>query len=180
MIYSHDFGISTEEYEALGKENEFPIFEICLNCKAWGEIHRHGFYWRNKLTEHEGVKIPICRYKCIPCKKTITVLPDFLIPYFQHTIHTILYFIKQILEKKRIQTVSRQLVRFHLKRFLQNMNWVHSFLVDQGIVIRKDPEDKKRAIKYLIMIRDFGESTFFRRSKGHLSKYFMAHSFYHV
>jgi len=180
MIYSHDFGISTEEYEALGKENEFPVFEICLNCKAWGEIHRHGFYWRNKISKEEGIKIPICRYKCTSCRKTITVLPDFLIPYFQHTIHTILHIIQQTLEKKQIQTISRQLTRFYLKRFLQNKNWVHSFFADQGVVIKRDSEDKKGAIKYLKMIQDFGESTFLRRSWGHLSKYFMAHSFYHV
>jgi hypothetical protein len=34
---------------------------------------------------------------------------------------------------------------------------------------------KKEAIKYLNQLRDFGESTFLRRSWGHHSSYFMAH-----
>jgi len=39
--------------------------------------------------------------------------------------------------------------------------------------------EKEKATKYMKMIRDFGESTFFRRSVGHLSSYFMAPPLYH-
>ena len=89
MIISHDFGIDLMEYAARGKENEYPLLDKCPNCKCIGpgNIHRNGYYWRFGLTDEETRKIPICRLRCLMCNKSISILPDFLIPYFQHTIH---------------------------------------------------------------------------------------------
>jgi hypothetical protein len=80
----------------------------------------------------------------------------------------------QILEQKKAKG-SRQLVRYHLNRYLKNMNWTHSFFIGLGKVSGMSGDIKKEATKYMKMILDFGESPFFRRSWGHLSKYFMAH-----
>lgn len=131
MVISQDFGIDLIEYAARGKENDFPILDKCPNCKCIeiGNIHRHGYYWRFGLTDEKTMKIPICRFKCLVCKKSISVLPDFLIPYFQHTLHTILMRIRQILQRKKVNS-SRQLLRFHLMRYYKNLNWIHSFFVD--------------------------------------------------
>jgi hypothetical protein len=175
MIVNYDFGIDLKEYAARGKKNDFPILEICPNCKcpSHGNLHRHGYYWRFGITEELTVKIPICRLKCLLCKVSISILPDFLIPYFQHTIHTILERVQQCLLMKKAHG-SRQLQRFHLKRYLKNLNWIHSFFTDIGHVIGKTEDRKKEATKYMKMILDFGESPFLRRTWGHLSSYFMA------
>jgi hypothetical protein len=103
----------------------------------------------------------------------ISILPDFLIPYFQYTLHTILKSVKRVLEKKR-GNGSRQLWTYHLRRFTKGLNWIHSFLVDNGIWKEVKEKGKKEAINYMKMILDFGESPFLRRTWGHLSSYFMA------
>ena len=54
------------------------------------------------------------------------------------------------------------------------MKWIHSFFVDLGEVIGISSVIKNEAVKYLKLIRDFGASSFLRRSWGHLSSYFMA------
>ena len=173
MIICHDFGISINEYEVRGKQNDFPIIECCFNCKEHGKVQRHGFYWRYGICEEGTLNLPICRMKCMACDKTFSILPDFLIPYFQHTLHTIIFGVEHVLEGKQNKT-KRQVMASHLKRFLMTLNWIHTFFADQGDVLDFSEDIKKEAKKYLKMILDFGESPFLRRSWGHLTKHFMA------
>ena len=176
MIISYDFGIDLKDYAARGKKNDFPVFDYCPNCKclAHGNLHRNGYYWRFGITEEATIRIPVCRLKCLVCDKSISVLPDFLIPYFQHTIHTVLNRLSLLIQKKKVNGY-RQLWRFHLLRYWRNLNWIHSFFTDCGSVFGVVEDIEKRATKYMKMILDFGESPFLRRSWGHLSKYFMAY-----
>lgn len=176
MIVPYDFEVSVTEYAKRGKANDFPVFDQCPNCHcpSGGNLYRNGFYWRNCIISGEiAFRIPICRLKCLKCNVNISVLPDFLIPYFQYTLSTILKSVKQALEKKK-GNGCRQLWSFHLRRFTRSINWIHSFLVENGSWKGKKDKSKKEAINYMKMILDFGESLFLRRSWGHLSSYFMA------
>lgn len=174
MIIPYDFEVGLNEYWQKGKENDFPVFDQCPNCQcpAGGNLYRNGFYWRNAITQEVELCIPICRLKCLLCKVNISILPDFLIPYFQYTLHTILKSVEQALEKKKGNGY-RQLWSYHLWRFKRNINWIHSFCIDN----ENDFKEKgiKEATNYVKRILDFGESSFLRRSWGHLSSYFMAH-----
>jgi hypothetical protein len=149
MIVPYDFGVGLSEYAARGKENDFPLFDECPNCTcpSPGNLHRHGYYWRFGVTEEIEVRIPICRMKCSQCKVSFSILPDFFIPYFQHTIHTILKRVSQLLKDKKVNG-SRQLLRFHLTRFCKSLKWVHTFLVTFGKVNGFSDNIKKEAIKY--------------------------------
>ncbi|RKL69089.1 hypothetical protein CR203_03350 [Salipaludibacillus neizhouensis] len=175
MIISHDFGISLVEYGERGKKNGFPLFDVCPNCKcqAHGNLHRNGYYWRYGITEVTIQRIPISRLRCLQCEVNISILPDFLIPYFQHTIHTVLERINKILQSKSIKG-NCQLARFYLHRYLKIINWTHSFFISLGEISGMSRDIIKEATKYMKMILDFGESPFLRRSWGHLSTYFMA------
>jgi hypothetical protein len=148
MIISHDFGISLVEYGERGKENEFPLFDVCPNCKcpAHGNLHRNGYYWRYGITEEATLRIPISRLRCLQCEVNISILPDFLIPYFQHTIHTVLERVNQIIQRKNIKG-SRQLLRFYLNRYLKSINWTHSFFISLGKVSGMSGDIKKRGHK---------------------------------
>lgn len=175
MIISFDYGIDLKEYAARGKNNSFPTLDSCPNCKciSHGNLHRNGYYWRFGITEELTIKIPICRIRCLECNVNISILPDFLIPYFQHTMSTVLDLIKEFIKEKKANS-SRQLLRFYLVRYYRNLNWIHSFFIEINQSTGLSKDRKKEAINYLKMIRDFGESTFLRRSWGHLSTYFMA------
>ena len=69
--------------------------------------------------------------------------------------------------------VSRQILAYHLKRFYEKLHLIHSFFADHGSPSGVSKDRKKEAQKYVTMIRDIGVSSFFRRSWGHLSSYFM-------
>ena len=73
------FGRSCKAY--LRKyENRSPDTKIyCEDCG--GLMHKHGRYIRSVVTKDEIVQIPIFRQYCPACGKTISLLPDFLIPW---------------------------------------------------------------------------------------------------
>lgn len=172
MIILHDFGIGIEEYTANGKENDFPVFDRCPNCQIQGNVHRNGYYWRYGIDDGEFY-IPICRCRCLACKVNISILPSFLIPYFQHTLDAMVRRLNSTLKGEKIKG-SRQQLEQHVKRFCEKIHWVHSFFTDLGYKLSFMQDIKKEARKYVTMIQDFGESnSFYRRSWGHLSSYFM-------
>lgn len=55
-----------------------PLF--CPHCTAQ-RMHKHGRYFRAVVCRWRVFQIPIYRWRCPQCKKTLTVLPDFLKPY---------------------------------------------------------------------------------------------------
>lgn len=176
MIIQYNFGIDLKEYEKRGKRNNFPVFDHCPNCHciSAGNLHRNGYYWRYGITVEDGALcIPICRLRCTVCKVNISILPDFLIPYFQSTLHTVVEQISQAIKGEKVGNVSRQLLSQHIKRFLDCLEWIHSFFVSLGHRLGFSKNRKKEAQKYMIMILDISVSSFFRKSWGHLSSYFM-------
>jgi len=81
-IYS--FGISPLTHAIRGTKNEFPEIKTCPLCHYPEPLEKHGFYWHNALFSSREFRIPICRLKCSSCGKTISSLPDFLVPYYQY------------------------------------------------------------------------------------------------
>ncbi len=124
----------------------FPVLTECPCCSSTVKLKRHGFYERNALAGNRCYRISICRYLCPSCLKTVSLLPWFLLPYFQHNRNTIL---KSLWEsfKKITSTLSHQLATFYNKRFLANIPAIVSALRGQHWRERL-PEDKnKGAIK---------------------------------
>jgi hypothetical protein len=172
MIYLHDFQLNLQSYSKRATNNEFPNLTQCPSCKKINCLKRHGFYRRYGIENKYTEKIHICRYKCYSCQITISILPSFLIPYFQHTAHNIvttLYY--KLLKKKPVQ-LSRQLVSFYLKRFSLQLAWISSFLLSIPVITK----DKciKSPIHILKLIYKLGINTFLLTSFGHQSSYFMS------
>lgn len=61
--------------------------EPCPNCKS--KLHKHGHFERNIITKSESYRKKIYRWKCSGCSVTISVLPDFVLPYRVHS--TLIY-----------------------------------------------------------------------------------------
>lgn len=59
-----------------------PALSIgCRDCG--GAMHKHGRYWRTAVTSRKVYRVPIYRWRCPGCGRTVSVLPDFLVPYAQ-------------------------------------------------------------------------------------------------
>jgi hypothetical protein len=52
----------------------------CGRCDTQ-PLHRHGCYCRGVVCRRRIYRIPIYRWKCPKCGRTVSVLPDFLKPY---------------------------------------------------------------------------------------------------
>ncbi|SMB82695.1 hypothetical protein SAMN00017405_0955 [Desulfonispora thiosulfatigenes DSM 11270] len=170
----YDFKISPFIYEKLGVENKFPVLNTCPACKANVILKRHGFYYRNIYLLKRNLRIPICRYYCPSCQKTTSLLPIFLIPYYQLPLKLIFTAIKEkILHGKNIFSLVRQHLSFLKKRFFKNLNIMEAFFRDLKF---KDfiPKDiNKKAMKIVKMIWVSPEETFSRKFFHHFSRSFM-------
>lgn len=177
MMHYHDFQVTLNEYHLRERENSFPDLDYCPICHAKNRLNRHGFYERNAINEHHTYRIPICRLICPDCKKTVSILPTFLLPYFQHTIYCILNFLLAFwVSGKTLYT--RQLRRFYEKRAYAGTTNIELFFREHG-VLAPFPKAKEKTIKLFQMILDLSESTFVRRWWSHRVTSFMAHSLYH-
>jgi Domain of unknown function (DUF6431) len=65
-------------------ETERP--SCCKYCQTSRKPHRHGQFkrWLNTLTER--ILMPVFRFLCFDCKRTMSVLPDLVEPYHQDAI----------------------------------------------------------------------------------------------
>lgn len=141
MIILTKFLKNILEYEKLGKANIFPVQYGCKNCGYLGKLHRHGFYYRNAITRYTIHRVVIIRFKCPSCKKTYSLLPSFLIPYYQYTFDTIflcLYYMF-ILQKSYLEIIaifnsfnpytffSISNIFSFKKRFFTTLSFINSF-----------------------------------------------------
>lgn len=179
MMYYHNFLVDVSRYAELGKDNEFPELDCCPMCRARNRLLRHGFYERNAIeTESEIYRITICRLICPNCRKTVSILPTFLLPYFQHTLDFIIFTLLAFW-LTRSCLCTRQLRRFYERRAYGKQTEWTLFFREEGDhqVLPKEP--KVKAIKLLRMIQALGKATFVRRWWSHHINSFMAHSLYH-
>lgn len=173
MQIIHSFGISPSVYHRRGTDNDFPPIRVCPRCLYPGILTKHGFYWRNAVFLGWELRIPIRRYKCSSCHQTVSILPDFLLPNFQHGLAFIIKALHDFFTRGK-RTICRQLLQFYRRRFLKNLNRIQAFFRDLGF--KGVIGEKEKAIKLLEMIHAaFSKAeTFAKRFQEHFLHNFMA------
>jgi hypothetical protein len=172
MILLHNFKIDLLSYSQKAKNNEFPVLTQCPSCNKHHCLKKHGFYLRYAINAPLTEKIPICRYKCYSCQITISILPSFLIPYFQHSVLFVASTIYHKLLKKKSPHISRQLVTFYLKRFNSQLAWISSCLLS----FQESTKDNhiNSPLRILKLIYSLGINHFNLASFGYQLSYFMS------
>ncbi len=173
MIYYHNFQIELHQYAERGRGNVFPEIDCCPMCRAHNRLQRHGFYERNAIENDKVVRIPICRLKCPDCGKTLSLLPVFLLPYFQYT----MAFIVQLLLSfwlLRLLPCSRQLRCFYVQRFRAKQTDMALFIRETGDRQSCEASPDTEAIRLLERIQALGTSGFVRQWWRHRLSSFMA------
>jgi uncharacterized membrane protein YbaN (DUF454 family) len=178
MIRYHDFLTDLPRYASLGRENDTPEVNCCPICRAKNRLQRHGFYERNAIDEMKTYRISICRLRCPDCGKTVSILPIFLLPYFQHAMEYIICILLAFLLTS-CQLVPRQLRRFYELRMYGKQTELELFFREEGHRGAIPTERKEKAIMMLTMIQALGKATFVRRWWGHQVSSFMAALLYH-
>lgn len=95
----------------------------CPQCQAKNPLKAHGFYTRSIVdTDFDG-SIRVRRYLCEACRRTVSLLPDFALPYLRFSIAMIaLFLIARILRRKTLEAAlppaaPYQRGQFWLRRF---------------------------------------------------------------
>jgi transposase-like protein len=77
------FGRSCKAYLRLYEHKSPDVHLRCLDCDR--TLHKHGRYFRSVTTKRETIRIPIYRWLCPDCRTTVSLLPDFLVPWARFT-----------------------------------------------------------------------------------------------
>jgi Domain of unknown function (DUF6431) len=72
----------------------------CPLCQTRDPLRAHGFYCRTLVDMHYDGSIRVRRYLCVLCKRTVSLLPEFVLPYLRFSIRVIgLFLVSRLLSK---------------------------------------------------------------------------------
>ena len=169
----HDFEVSPIQYYKNGRNNNFPEIKRCTFCND--HMIKNGFYQRFVITTTgRSYIIFIRRYRCKHCNKSVSILPSFLLPYFQRSLKAIFLCLEEYFFKSNYTLKHRQ-VHFYIRRLMTNIAGLISFFRDK-LNPRLDFKGtkNKKAIKLIEMIKKSPTPTFAKRYYYHFNKSFMA------
>ena len=84
-----DFGPEPQEYIAETKQENAPRPERCPRCGVKGSLIGHGYYWRKPRDQLQAYRLKVKRWLCKECKRTVSVLPNFLLSYRHYLLRVI-------------------------------------------------------------------------------------------
>lgn len=165
------------EYFKNKKNNYYPKpgLQRCKYCGKLSEFKKHGFYERYYNCGEFTERIFIRRYICSnsKCNHTISMLPNFCQPRFINGIEEIFiylngYFnrignIELLIKNLDITTnmkISRQLLKFYSKRFIENLTYIQSTLrsLNPNLTL-PEGDDNEKAKQVLTIINTLSSPT---------------------
>jgi len=93
MQILHSFAGSIQRYsEEISDPNRYRP-DHCPQCQAKPPLAAHGFYHRTLADVEFDGDIPVRRYLCHSCKRTVSLLPQFALPFLRFSIPVISLFL---------------------------------------------------------------------------------------
>lgn len=122
MQILHPFHGSVQQYLDQLSDWESPRPPRCPMCEANQPLTAHGFYVRTLIDLNCDDEIRVRRYFCQACRRTVSLLPQFALPYLRSTITVIaLWLVARLLKDTAAQQpppMPYQRGQFWVRRFL--------------------------------------------------------------
>jgi len=126
MQILHPFAGSVQQYSEQLSDPDRYRPDHCPQCQAKHRLTAHGFYTRTLIdTDFDG-SIPVRRYLCHSCQRTVSLLPEFVLPYLRSSILFIgLFLLSRLLHMQTLPTAAAkasmpyQRGQFWIRRFRQ-------------------------------------------------------------
>ena len=93
MQVLHPFAGSIQQYSKEISSPDRYRPDHCPQCEARRPLTAHGFYSRTLVDAEFDGSIRVRRYLCRCCKRTISLLPEFALPYLRFGIAVIALFL---------------------------------------------------------------------------------------
>ena len=127
MQILHPFLGSVQQYSEELSDFDRYRPDHCPQCEAHRPLRAHGFYTRTLVDLAFDGTIRVRRYLCRCCKRTVSLLPEFALPYLRFGIMVIALFLvarfllgltlKAAAESAGLAAVPYQLGQFWVRRF---------------------------------------------------------------
>lgn len=122
MQILHPLHGSVQQYLDQLSDWETPRPARCPMCEANRPLTAHGFYVRTLIDLNFDDQIRVRRYLCQACRRTVSLLPQFALPYLRSSITVIaLWLLTRLLPQSAGQQpppMTYQRGQFWLRRFL--------------------------------------------------------------
>ena len=108
MQILHPFAGSLQQYVERLADPDCYRPGHCPQCHAKQPLTAHGFYTRTLVdTAFDGV-IRVRRYLCRACRRTVSLLPEFILPYLRSSLMVIaLFLVARLLSGQTIEAAAR-------------------------------------------------------------------------
>ncbi len=138
MQMLHPFAGSIQQYlEAISDPDQYRP-DHCPQCPCKEPLRGHGFYSRTLVDcAFEGV-IRVRRYLCRSCKRTVSLLPEFILPWLRFSITVIsLFLVARFLQGRSLaaaalaagqRAMPYQRGQFWIRRFRKQAPTLHPAL----------------------------------------------------
>jgi len=93
MQILHPFAGSIQQYFEVISDPDRYRPDHCPQCQAKPPLTAHGFYHRTLNDVAFDGNIPVRRYLCNSCKRTVSLLPQFALPFLRFSIPVISLFL---------------------------------------------------------------------------------------
>lgn len=99
----HPFRGSIQEYQQeLSDPNRYRP-DHCPLCHGLHPLRAHGFYYRTLVDVSYDGTIPVRRYLCRLCKRTVSLLPELVLPYLRFSVQVIgLFLVSRLLQRRTL------------------------------------------------------------------------------
>lgn len=89
MAIVTDFGCDVQTYADTFDRLCFPRPKVCLHCQAVDAFIGHGYYPRKPLDQQQAYSIRVRRWLCKACRRTVSLLPSFLLSFRHYLLEVI-------------------------------------------------------------------------------------------
>ena len=99
----------------------------CPQCQAQHRLTAHGFYGRTLVDARFDGSIRVRRYLCRSCKRTVSLLPEFTLPYLRFSVSVIsLFLVARLLDGRTLQASGAAAAQPAM-RYQRGQFWIRRF-----------------------------------------------------
>src|ERR1700691_1175266 len=107
MQILHPFAGSVQQYTEQLANPDSHRPGHCPQCQAKHPLTAHGFYTRTLIDAAFDGVIRVRRYLCQACQRTVSLLPEFVLPYLRSSLAVIaIFLIARLLGGQRLKSAA--------------------------------------------------------------------------
>ena len=127
MQILHPFCGSLQQYTEAISDPDYCRLDHCPQCGARQPMLGHGFYRRTLVDVGFEGAIRVRRYLCRCCRRTVSLLPEFALPYLRFSIPVIaLFLVARLLEGRTLVAAALAASQPHMP-YQRGQFWVRRF-----------------------------------------------------